>query len=118
MVKKYGLEDLELLLADTLKIIHAHKGKDKNDISHEVIFLNRMVAHLVDQAVGIRRLKNATSEEQFEFVKNNYEKVKLGVQNAVGLAFQESMQRFSKNPDVEFYCLIKPVPAPISSETH
>ncbi len=113
-----GQKEIEMLLAATLKIIDsAKKASDANNIRAEIAFINLFVETLVSRTLADKANAGSSKTQHAESLKNNYGKLKLGIQEAVATGFETSMQKFSKQP-IEFYCTIKPVVEGKTSTSH
>lgn len=109
MKKSFSFEEIKILLDATFKLIDAGKTPDNpNSIATEIQFLNMFIETLVTRTLSDKSASTKPLKEQFEQIKTNFNKLKLGVQEATAMGFQEPMQRFAKKP-IEYYCTIRPV---------
>lgn len=106
MKNDFGYADVELLVESTFKILS--KNQDKN-VSVELQFVCLFIKAMVESVLNDPGDVNASKRRQYEYMKDNFESMKRGIQNAVALAFQIPMQSFSKS-DVEYYCQIRTIP--------
>lgn len=109
-------EETKALLDATLKIISATRKQDEG-VDTEVLFLKLFIEALVTKVLDDRAVKSLPKQEQFNVVKKNYETLKLCIQEAVAVGFQDAIQRFAKMP-IEYYCLIKTVPEVTNNRVH
>lgn len=113
-----GHKEVEMLLAATFKILDsAKRATDPDNIGAEITFINLFVQTLVSRTLNDKANAGTSKTQHAENLKSSYGRVKFGIQEAVALGFQESMQRFSKQP-IEFYCLVKPVQEGKTSTSH
>ena len=106
------------LVEATTKILNAAKPKD-GQLSQELdaqflyMMIEAMLTRTFNRPIGYK----ATKKQKFEFVRDNFEAVKREVQEAIALAFQEALEKYSGLP-IEYICTIKAVPKESSSKTH
>lgn len=116
--------------SDSLKIAISQKLIEdvfltilKEEKKNPVFKKDELILHFLTAAVGslvYTRLmekpkgKKAKSEEEvYEFTRDNFNRVKQDIQEAVGLAFSGSTTVFS-GKTTEYYCQVKIVPEPVS----
>ncbi len=114
MKKKFGEEEIKILLDATFRIIGTAKEPDTNP---EVRFLSLFMEQLVSTMIQENLKSDVSKQEQFNHVKAGYLALKGDIQEAVALAFQNSMQKFAKVP-VEYYCVVKTVAKSNSEKNH
>lgn len=118
MKKTFNIEEIKGLLDATFRIIDAAKRSDDPlNINTELQFLNLFIETMLSRALNQKMPSGTSKKEQFEVLKNNYVKLKLCIQEATALAFEQSMSKFSKQP-VEYYCVIQTVQTTSGQTTH
>lgn len=115
----YSDEDiiLENLAAEVYNFLKQHQAlnhaKRPFNKSPEVNFLAKYLSLTLYAALNIQMPASMTQDQKVEAIHKNLGLVKSDIQEAVVMAFQEEMTRFSGKP-IEYYCQIAPVPNPIN----
>lgn len=110
MKKKFTYEEIQAVTLATYKIFDVAKSSDDpNEFTAEIQFINAFIETLVTRILNDKSSINRPREEQYRTLKANFLRLKVCVQEATALAFQEPMRKFTKI-DMEYCCTIKPVP--------
>lgn len=118
MKTNFSYEEIKLLLEATYRIIDSGKNaEDPNNISTEIQFINMFIETLVTRTLNRKPVPNKSKKDQFNELKVSFAKLKLCIQEAVALGFQEPMQKFSKH-SIEYYCIINPAHDTNNKVTH
>lgn len=93
------------------------REKDPPEIPSTVLFVEKMVSSVIMEALtkNLSKDNKAVTQDEYEKTKREYARLKMAVQEAVAKGFTDAMEKFTEK-DVEFYCLVKTVPAPPSKE--
>lgn len=118
-MNKLAVDEIKLLVDQTLKILTSRSKKtgEQRSIQPELYFISFMIKGLVENALNVKFKKTDSDEYKFQVIKQNFEAVKFGIQEAVATAFQVALRHYSQK-QIEYYCVIKPVPETTSKEVH
>ncbi len=98
-----------------IKIMDEQGAEHGVEVAHSAAtqFTGAFIAALTCRALGNNRIVPGTSKEQYEKVSLQLAAHKTRVQEAVAAGFAGAMSEFVGRP-VEYYCLIQPVPEPVT----
>lgn len=109
------IEELEILVNSTLKILESRKSENFPDIDY--YYLSLFIKKLVDRVLHDKTKTKDSKVNQIAYAQKQFFMMKLSTQEAISIAFQASMEQFSKVP-MEYYCTIKLVPQASSVKDH
>ncbi len=110
------IDSFSTFMADeTLKILRGHTDKRGPEVGRALCihFLARVLTATVLDTLNTRKDGAKDDEEQFRFSKDQFLDLKTQVQDATALSFQTAFHHFTGR-NVEYYCVIKPVPEPLN----
>lgn len=102
-------EEIKALALATAKIIGSRKFKMADpEVEFLRIFIQQTIDNFFDTFIASSGNIKSNKEKVTQVTKG-FAAVKLGIQEAISVAFQASMERISKR-SIEYYCTIMPVP--------
>lgn len=80
---------------------------------HATNFISQYIELLLSDALRDYPKTGATQKEQMTQVSGNFKDIKQEIQQQIANAFTRVMEGYS-GMDIDYYCLIKPLPEPIN----
>lgn len=103
-----------MLVVETCKMIDAQPESVKTQIYFS--FLAKFIGAIIYRSLKSQPDKHMPSQEEiYEYVSKNYSNAKTCAESAIAAAFTGAMSTFSAK-EVEYYCLIRPVPPVANKE--
>lgn len=105
-----------VLAEDMLKELISQEKKVGSSAALEmaVNFLCFYTAGVLSLVLSSQVPDAKNKQEKLESIQNHFAAMKASIQNAMAVAFQSSLGQFANRDDLEYYCIIKPVPEPKS----
>src|ERR1700722_12621699 len=111
-------EEIELLVETTIKILNSKlANKNKIPISTMYMEFTRLLLSTIILESLAAPLPDTTKKKQLEVVKQRFGIVKLGIQEAIAIAFQDAIKAYS-NADLDYVCTIRPIMEQNNKSTH
>lgn len=119
MAKNILIESLvdemaEEMSKETVKVL-TQVGKPKQMVRPLMLkFLNFYIRSMIMTALNEYKVKKIKDSEAYEYTRQNFLDLKINLQKEIGTAFEDAFKLYSGRAEVEYYCVINPVPEPIS----
>lgn len=113
-------------VADYAKMISTETFKLINTLGHQknasrlitTKFLQFFIEEtLKDVLEEYKSRKDITVEQAYLFTKENLNDIKTNIQVEIAKGFEAAFSKFAKK-DIEYYCIIKPMPEVANKESH
>lgn len=110
------IDDYSTFMADeALKLIDAQGNKRGPEVKRALIihFMARVLTSTVFTVLHERPEKVKDKKERLDFNKKNYAEFKEQICEMIGMSFSTALSHYS-GKSIEYYCVIKPIPDPLS----
>lgn len=112
------VDNFSTFMADeALKMIRAQGLKKGPEVykALAVHFMARVLTSTVFDVLNERPVDKLGKKQLLEYNKNAFANFKEDIQEAVAMSFGTALEHYSGSK-LEYYCTIKPVPAPLNKE--